>query len=110
MEENNWGEIDGIEMVHTSPKDESQEKKKKWERVLGENGKRIGENRFYSLSILKVKENHWGEINGIEMVHTSPKDESREREESEREYLWGNGKKNGENRFYSLEYFKSGRK
>ena len=73
------------------------------------------------------------------MVHTSPKDESRQKKESEREYwgemerrlvkidfihwsisksgrkkvresIGGNGKRIGENRFYSLEYFKSGRK
>ena len=43
---------------------------------------------FIHWSILKVEENNWGEIDGIEMVHTSPKDESREKKESEREY-WG---------------------
>ena len=36
---------------------------------------------FIHWSILKVEENNWGEIDGIEMVHTSLKDESREREE-----------------------------
>jgi hypothetical protein len=60
--------------------------RKKWERVLGVNGKKIGENQFYSLSILKVEEESWNVC------------------------LEKDGKRIDENRFYSLEYFKSGRK